>query len=116
MICTVKRKPGLSRDGFREYYEESHAPLAAGLLPALAGYARSYVIPESLLGVPGLATPLQPDFDGLTEIWLERLEDPELAKTLTEDEGKLIDRTQVCRFLVEERVTLFDAKRPTDSY
>ena len=77
VMMFVKRKPGLSREEFRKYYEEVHAPLSMKhLAPYYARYARNY-ISHSIEGE-------EPDFDCVTEIWFK---DGRTAQALTDALG-----------------------------
>jgi len=61
IILFVKRKPGMSREAFRDHYERVHAPLAQAKLGAwLVGYSRNY-----LVAVPGRS---EPPCDCVTEL------------------------------------------------
>ena len=66
-IALLRRKPGLSREDFIDYYERQHAPLIRRLLPGIIDYRRNYVELEGAFLFPG-AAPI--DFDVITEIWL----------------------------------------------
>lgn len=108
MICVIKRRPGMARDAFIEYYETGHSRLAAQHLPMIAGYHRSYVLPGETGG-----TDVAPQFDVMTEMWFRSqedfdamaaaLQDPTLGAMFAQDEEKLFDRNNIQMFLVEER-------------
>jgi uncharacterized protein (TIGR02118 family) len=51
-LALIVRKPGLSRDAFREHYEQRHAPLALPLMSGLVRYVRHHVR-EELHGAAG---------------------------------------------------------------
>jgi len=130
VVVMVKRKPGMSREAFIEYYETQHALLVAKHLRMFAGYRRSYMIPGSLVQLAHIAQVASPpDFDVMTEVWLRTHADfeslvttianPEIGRMLAEDEANLFDRSTIRMFRVEECVTpkaaIERAKRATAS-
>jgi hypothetical protein len=103
----------MSREDFIRYYEERHAPLALSLLPQIAEYRRSYVIP----GTVGALGNGQYDFSGfdfdvMTETWVRdqqdriamamAMSDPAVAEAIARDEENFFDRSQMLMFAVEE--------------
>jgi len=116
MVCMIKRKPGMPREAFIEYYETGHSKLAAKHLPMIARYHRSYMIPNSKFDAGHIANvPPPPDIDVMTEMWFRTkadhdalraaLSDPKLGDMFAKDEEKLFDRSTIQMFLVDERVT-----------
>lgn len=113
LICHFKAKPGLSLDEFRDYYENNHVPLIGRLLPSMADYRRSYVLPSDALFSGHVSNaPPSPDFDVVTECWyndpewdlmLKKLEDPEIGRQIADDEAKFMDREAMVMFVVDER-------------
>ena len=106
-IAMIKRKADLSREEFVKHYEEVHAPLALKHLPMIKQYVRNH-----LVEIPGMEG--GPDFDCITEIWMDSLEDAmELFQFVQSDEGqvvrddedKLLDREKTVFFLVDEKVS-----------
>jgi uncharacterized protein (TIGR02118 family) len=62
LMLLVRRKAGMSRAEFRDYYESTHAPLAAGVMGRCKRYVRNFVTEE----------PSGPqDFDVITEFWFD---------------------------------------------
>lgn len=101
-VAVVSRRPDLSRDGFVEYYERQHAPLAARVMPCIARYRRTFVgapVDDVPAGWARLA------FDGVTELYYrseadrqrfrEILSDPEVVRLISEDEVNLFDRSAI---------------------
>lgn len=116
MVCMIRRRPGMTRDAFIEYYETRHAPLTVSHLPMIARYHRSYMIPGSAFDAGHIAdAPPLPEIDVMTEMWfrtkadhdalLTALRDPALAKIFAADEENLFDRASIQMFLVDECVT-----------
>jgi len=104
-VSLIKRKPGISREEFKEHYEEVHVPLALQHFPFMR-YVRNYVIIP-----PGVE---EPDFDCITEVWFADMEACQAAaefsvspeyKVISDDEEKFMDRDRIVAFLVEENVT-----------
>ena len=76
LILLFRRKPGMSREAFVDYYENVHAPLSVDKIPGIALYRRMYLEPgEAPFGHPTT----EPGFDVVTEIGFERREDYDAA-------------------------------------
>ncbi|CCA90282.1 EthD domain-containing protein [Novosphingobium sp. PP1Y] len=97
-LCALARKPGTTRGQFQSYYEEKHAPLAAGLFP-FSGYVRNHLIDA-------------PDFgwDTISEFWNDDMAGTAallagtVGETMRADEEQFMDRTKVVPARVEEIV------------
>jgi len=105
-IAMIKRKADMSREEFVKHYEEVHAPLALKHLPMIKRYVRNHVV--ELPGMEG------PDFDCVTELWLDSLEDAmklfefvqsDEGRVIRDDEEKFLDRERIVFFLVDEKVS-----------
>lgn len=115
IVVLQKRKPGLTREQFRDYYEKTHAPLVASLMPSMIGYRRNYPTGEGFRR-DGSPAP-EPDFDVITEVFyesreaqmkgLEQINDPEYLKLMTEDELNFVDQSSIRIYTVEEHETKF---------
>jgi len=104
-MSLIKRKPGLPREEFSRHYEEVHVPLALRHFP-FKRYVRNYVITP-----PGAE---ELDFDCITEVWFDTMEDCQAAaefsaseayQVISEDEDRFMDRSKIVAFLVEEKAT-----------
>lgn len=103
LMLHVRRKEGLTREEFRQYYESTHAPLASGVMATCKKYVRNFVIEEPH-GTQG--------FDCVTEFWFDidgpfseatgRLTDAAQAALLAEDEARFMDRDSMRIVIVEE--------------
>jgi len=109
-MAFIKRKPGVSRDEFVRHYEEVHAPLALRCFPMFRKYVRNYYL-DSVSGQ-------EPDFDCVTEFWVDSMEDvravvdlmrSELGKLVRDDEKKFMDRAKTVSYLFEERASVLDS-------
>ena len=114
MLLMFKRKPGMTAEQFREYYETRHVPLALRLFPYFKGYRRNYVCTDETFNLAGKLIPV-PTYDVVTELTFESrvefermvraLEDPDVAKQIVDDEECFMDRSASVAFLVDEAVT-----------
>jgi len=107
-MVLMKRKADLSREEFKSYYEDVHAPAALKRFP-IRKYVRNYLVVP-----PGSP---EPDFDCITEFWFDDLEGAlkvqevlgdyktEVGKIFLADEEKFQDRGKTRSFLVDERVS-----------
>lgn len=114
-IVLLRRKPELSLDQFRDYYEAHHVPLVRRMLPTIGRYVRNYLDTNSLSAGrqrdDGAVVPA-PYFDVITEIWFEdeaayrsfvnALSDPVVSDVLREDEERFLDRSIVQTYAVQE--------------
>lgn len=100
LIYLVKRRPGLSREAFRDYYETHHKEVGTAALPGRAvRYVRRYLTPTThpTDGIGGVDA----EFDALTEMWFE--DEGAMQETMA-----LFDGTPLGRFVVEDEARLFD--------
>jgi uncharacterized protein (TIGR02118 family) len=118
VMVLLSRKEGLTREQFKQYYEERHAPLIASLLRSVVQYKRNYPLLEGAHFPP----PQQDTaFDSATEIWFDNragydafvraVSDPETLRKIREDEANFLDHTKTCRFVVDECSTDLGAAR-----
>ncbi len=101
-IALIKRKPGMSRAEFRDYYETHHAPLGQRHFN-FARYVRNY--PKVSEDAP------EPPYDVIVEFWFEDEAaftramafnlSPE-ARLFREDEARFMDTQFITGFTVEE--------------
>lgn len=116
IIALLKRKSGISREVFRDYYENKHVPLIMRLLPYMADYRRNYVLPASGHDDSGIA---DADCDVVTEAWFITNDDfkafseaaarKDIQEQIAADESEFLDRSSIRMFAVEERTS--DASR-----
>jgi len=105
LITLLKRRPGMSTEAFRAYYEGNHRLIGEKYLAGFAErYVRRYIEP-----LPGGG---DPPHDVVMEIWLpdrarfealmQRLSEPEVAAEIAQDEERLFDRAATLTFTVTE--------------
>lgn len=111
VFVLLKRKPGLSFEEFRAHYEGSHALLGEKYFGHLfASYRRNYIPVGVRLDNQ---QPVENAYDCLTELVFKDAEgyqelkrivgDPEIRRTLIEDEERFLDRA-ACANAVSEPI------------
>lgn len=114
ILLFMKRRPDLSVEAFREYYETRHAPLAGKYSRGLSRYVRRYIDPQ-----PHPETGEWSDGpDVITELWFEdeKIYRGTLAYLTTSlmpdeiiaDEKNLFDRSSFRIATVVERETVVE--------
>jgi hypothetical protein len=117
-LVFMKRRADLSEADVIQHYEHVHVPIVRKVFPQIGKYVRNYfkLAEESPRqhesGAHSGEAP-QPYFDIVTEIWfansadyasfVEKMQDPELARILATDEAKFLDRSVAQVFMVTER-------------
>lgn len=116
VLIFLKRRPGMSLDAFRDYYEGAHAKLCEKYMVGARRYVRRYVqpLPDPLTGRND-----ELSFDVITELWFddravfERVvastSRGQLPAEVLADEERLFDRSK-SRFTT---VVEFDSELPT---
>jgi len=103
-IGLLQRREGLDAAGFRDHYEQKHAPMAESLL-GFAGYQRNY--PFSRVGREQLGV------DGLSEFWFQdagettrigQLMQGDVGAQFIEDEERFMNRAVNETYHVAERL------------
>lgn len=116
VVALFKRKPGLTPEQFREYYETRHSVLGMKLMPYFSDYRRNYIRHD--LG-PQRSSAEAPsstlDFDVITEItfatqadydaMLKALADPDIRRQVIDDESNFMDRSATLSYMVDEHVS-----------
>jgi len=107
LTMLIRRKQGMTREQFREYYETRHIPLAEAHTPHLVGYKRNFIV-NQFAG--------EDQFDCITEFWFDvkgnyadlrgTLFPPQVTAMMAEDEANFIDRSKSQLFLIEEHASL----------
>jgi hypothetical protein len=118
-IVFLKKKDGISREEFIDYYENHHRHLVRRLLTPIGEYRRTYPVYDELHGADGeTPTDDHPGFDVITEIWfeseaawdefLEIISRPEVAAEIAEDELNFLDRSANRLLRVDEYISVGD--------
>ncbi|MEM7366828.1 MAG: EthD domain-containing protein [Pseudomonadota bacterium] len=109
LVMPMKRRPGMTIEAFREYYETKHRVIGDKYLKGYASrYLRRFVNP-----LPDREGKLyDPEYDVILEIWYpdqetfeacgKNLSQPDIAQEIREDEEKLFDMQFMRSYLVEE--------------
>jgi hypothetical protein len=121
MLAMPRKKPGMSREAFIDYYENHHALLPQKYLVRngrclFAAYRRSYPLPRNPSQPAAADRPLtDTGLDVMTEIsfWTEAdyrtfqdiCSDPKIASILAEDEERLVDRSALMMFLAQSHIS-----------
>jgi uncharacterized protein (TIGR02118 family) len=102
LVYCITRKPGLTDKEFFHYWEHVHGPIGRRI-PHLRKLVQSHRVIVA-------GDPIQPDFDGMAELWfddanalLAARSSPEW-KTSVEDEALFVDHTKTAYFVSEEHV------------
>jgi hypothetical protein len=109
VVMMMKRRPGMTPEAFKDYYETTHARIGERVLPTAERYFRRFLTP---LGPPAVGPVVEPVADVITEIWFKdratcdatmaKLADPATLAEIVADEEKLFDRTSIRMYAVEE--------------
>ena len=97
LIGLFRRRQGLSRTEFRDYYEQHHAPFAASHFGHLfASYTRNYVDPAlTASGGPEIDVVTEivfHDAAAMREMFAMAEADPALRAAIADDEATFMDR------------------------
>ncbi|WP_339803256.1 EthD domain-containing protein [uncultured Marinobacter sp.] len=115
LIFCLHRKPGMSREDFRDYWENQHGPLVQKHASALGirRYVQSYTLSDDRFAKVASARRAPEEFDGVAELWFESLDDMmsqgaseagrSAGKALIEDEARFIDLSRSPIWISEEK-------------
>lgn len=113
-VMCLTRRSGMTREEFKEYWLNKHGPFFMSNADAMGAkkYVQSHTIDTPLNEGLRASIGMQPEYDGVAEVWFESEEalmvgmsSPEgqkLAAALLEDEGNFIDHSKSSAFIVEE--------------
>ena len=114
LIMCLYRRSDLTREQFQDYWMNRHGPFFmknAGAMRAKK-YVQSHTVDTPLNEGMKASRGMQPEYDGVAEVWFESEEDlmeamssPEgqqLSAALLEDEGNFIDHSKSSAFIVKE--------------
>lgn len=114
ILLFMKRRPDISVEAFRAYYESTHAPLATKYSAGIDRYVRRYIEPQPH---PETGIWEEPPFDVITELWfkdeaiykgtLRYITSTIMPDIIVEDEKQLFDRSSFRIATVVEQETDF---------
>src|SRR5437762_618276 len=114
LVYIVRRRVDVSAEEFRKYWLEHHGPLVQTFAKAARAhrYVQSHTLDTPINSLLAQSRGMGGPYDGITEIWWERMEDlaallnsPEgqsVNQSLIEDEEKFVDLARSFIFLTEE--------------
>ncbi len=106
LVFSLRRKSDLTREGFQQYWLETHGPLVRSYAEVLGirRYVQVHALPENLQLPLQTSRGAPPAYDGVAELWYDDLnaigrgiatqEGRAAALALLEDERRFIDHTQ----------------------
>ncbi|MEO1130650.1 MAG: EthD domain-containing protein [Planctomycetota bacterium] len=114
LVMCLRRKPGMTRAQFLEYWRTQHAPLFMQFADVFGTkkYVQDYTLDSPLNRAMQTSRSMLEEYDGIAHVWFESEEalvaamsspeGQELSARLLEDESNFIDHTRSTAFLVEE--------------
>ena len=114
-VMCITRRPGMSRDEFRDYWINRHGPYFMQNASAMRAkkYVQSLTLDTPLNEGLRASRGMRAEYDGVAEVWfeseadlMEGMSSPEgqkLGEALLEDEKNFIDHSKSSAFIVEER-------------
>lgn len=122
ILLFMKRRPGMTVEAFRDYYENKHVPLCAKYMSGITRYVRRYLDPQPH---PESGSNEELPYDVITELWFEDeavfrgtvkyLSTGTMANEVIEDEKKLFDRASMRMATVVEQESDL-ASHPAKTY
>ena len=114
MLMCLTRSPKLTREQFQDYWQNSHGPffMKNAAVMRAKKYVQSHTLDSPLNEGLRASRGMQPEYDGVAEVWFESEQElmaamgssemEQLSAALLEDEGKFIDHAKSAAFLVRE--------------
>jgi len=112
ILFFMKRRPGMSIEAFRDYYENHHAPLCVTYASGMSRYERRFLTPHPN---PDSGATEELAYDVITELWFDDetifrntvayLSTSKMPDAVVEDEKRLFDRTKTRMATVVECVS-----------
>jgi uncharacterized protein (TIGR02118 family) len=118
-VYCVRRRADVTPQAFRQYWLEKHGPLVKECAEAMRAkrYVQSHTLDTPLNAMARQARGTREPYDGLTELWWDKIDDlvaawqtPEGQRAnqlLAEDEARFCDLPGCSVFFTEEH-TIFD--------
>ena len=102
ILLFMKRRPGMTLEAFRDYYENHHAPLCAKYASGVSRYLRRFLTPHPN---PETGESGELPYDVITELWfkdeatfrgtVQYLSTSIMPDEVVEDEKRLFDRSKL---------------------
>lgn len=102
ILLFMKRRPGMTMEAFRDYYENNHAPLCARYSSGVSRYLRRFLVPHPN---PETGESGELPYDVITELWFDdeklfrgtvhHLSTSIMADEIVADEKQLFDRPKL---------------------
>ncbi|MGI9475912.1 MAG: EthD domain-containing protein [Hyphomicrobiaceae bacterium] len=114
LIMCLHRRPDITREQFQDYWLNKHGPFFQENAATMRSqrYVQGHTIDSQLNDAMRTSRGMQPEFDGIAEVWFESEEDlmaamstneaQKLSAALLEDEANFIDHTRSSAFLVRD--------------
>jgi uncharacterized protein (TIGR02118 family) len=114
LVMCLHRRPDITREQFQDYWLNKHGPFFQKNAAVMRSkrYVQCHTIDSQLNDAMRNSRGMQPEFDGVAEVWFESEEDlmeamttPEMQKlsaALLEDEASFIDHSRSSAFLVRD--------------
>lgn len=113
-VMCLTRHPDLSREEFKDYWANKHGPffMSNAAVMGAKKYLQSHTLQTPLNEALKASRGMQPEYDGVAEVWFESeealiqgmstAEGEKLGAALLEDERNFIDHSKSSAFIVEE--------------
>ena len=113
LIALICKKPSISEEDFKSYYESSHAPLIESLFPTLIGYRRTYLNKSNMLNdtLPLASDGVPSQFNVITELtfddeeglnqFFELGKNKDVIDAIRNDEANFLDSEQTIMYRVD---------------
>jgi len=113
LIALICKKPSISAEDFKTYYEAKHVPLIESLFLTLTGYKRTYLLESNMLNdaLPLESEGGQTPFDVITELTFDGEEglnqffvkgaDGEVVEAIRKDESNFLDGEKTIMYRVD---------------
>lgn len=114
LVYCLTRRPDIPPERFHRYWLEQHGPKVRERKAALRAlqYIQSHTIEPELNGLLQASRGMQPPYDGITEVWWDKVEDLQAAlgtaegakamKDLLDDESTFIEFATSRLFMTQE--------------
>jgi uncharacterized protein (TIGR02118 family) len=118
LVFCLRRKPGMSREEFQQYWRDTHAPLVAGHAAALGikRYVQSHTMTTPVNAALRGSRGGPEEYDGVAELWWDSIDalvagssseaGQAAGAALLDDERKFIDLASSPLFIVDENVVV----------